>query len=62
MNHRLRSIYALGLALAALPAAATRMIGSDLSLGVTVYGNGGLNTSYPQGDCNCGGGPAWRGA
>jgi long-chain fatty acid transport protein len=35
-----------------------RMIRSDLSAGVTVYGNGGMNTSYPQGDFNCGGGPA----
>jgi long-chain fatty acid transport protein len=31
---------------------------SDLSLGVTVYGNGGMNTDYPQGNFNCGGGPA----
>ena len=35
-----------------------RMLGSDLSVGVTVYGNGGMNTDYPQGDFNCGGGPA----
>ena len=35
-----------------------RMLGSDMSLGVTVYGNGGMNTNYPQGDFNCGGGPA----
>jgi long-chain fatty acid transport protein len=35
-----------------------RMMGSDWSLGVTVYGNGGMNTSYPQGDFDCGGGPA----
>lgn len=35
-----------------------RMLGNDLSLGVTVYGNGGMNTTYPQGDFNCGGGPA----
>jgi len=35
-----------------------RMMGSDLSLGVSVYGNGGMNTSYPQGDFNCGAGPA----
>ena len=27
----------------------------DMSLGVTVYGNGGMNTSYPQGSFNCGG-------
>ena len=30
----------------------------NLSLGVSVYGNGGMNTSYPQGNFNCGGGPA----
>ena len=35
-----------------------RMMGSDLSLGLTVYGNGGMNTSYPQGNFNCGAGPA----
>ncbi|MFO1287593.1 MAG: outer membrane protein transport protein, partial [Rubrivivax sp.] len=35
-----------------------RMLGSDLSLGLTVYGNGGMNTSYPQGNFNCGAGPA----
>lgn len=35
-----------------------RMLNSDLSVGVTVYGNGGMNTDYPQGDFNCGGGPA----
>jgi long-chain fatty acid transport protein len=35
-----------------------RMMGNDLSLGVTVYGNGGLNTTYPQGSFNCGAGPA----
>ena len=35
-----------------------RMMGSDWSLGVTVYGNGGMNTSYPGGDFDCGGGPA----
>lgn len=34
------------------------MLGSALSLGVSVYGNGGLNTNYPQGDFNCGAGPA----
>jgi long-chain fatty acid transport protein len=32
-----------------------RMINSDMSLGVSVYGNGGLNTTYPQGTFNCGG-------
>lgn len=35
-----------------------RMLGSGMSLGVTVYGNGGMNTTYPQGDFNCGGGQA----
>lgn len=34
------------------------MVREDLSLGVSVYGNGGLNTDYPQGTFNCGGGPA----
>jgi long-chain fatty acid transport protein len=32
-----------------------RMVGSNLSVGVSVYGNGGLNTTYPQGNFNCGG-------
>ena len=31
------------------------MLRSDLSLGISVYGNGGMNTSYPQGNFNCGG-------
>ncbi len=35
-----------------------RMVGHNMSLGVTVYGNGGMNTTYPQGNFNCGGGPA----
>lgn len=35
-----------------------RMLGSDLSVGVTLYGNGGMNTNYPQGSFNCGAGPA----
>jgi long-chain fatty acid transport protein len=35
-----------------------RLVRSDLALGVTVYGNGGMNTSYPQGNFNCGGGAA----
>jgi long-chain fatty acid transport protein len=35
-----------------------RMINNNLSLGVTVYGNGGMNTSYPAGNFNCGGGSA----
>ena len=34
------------------------MINPDLSLGVSVYGNGGLNTTYPQGNFNCGGAAA----
>lgn len=29
------------------------MISSDMSLGVTVYGNGGMNTAYPQGAYQC---------
>lgn len=32
-----------------------RMLGSDLAVGLTVYGNGGMNTDYPQGNFNCGG-------
>ncbi len=32
-----------------------RMLGNDLSVGVTVYGNGGMNTDYPEGNFNCGG-------
>jgi long-chain fatty acid transport protein len=35
-----------------------RMLRDDLSVGVSVYGNGGMNTSYPQGSFDCGGGPA----
>jgi long-chain fatty acid transport protein len=35
-----------------------QMRSNDLSLGVTVYGNGGMNTTYPQGSFNCGAGPA----
>ena len=35
-----------------------RMIRPNLSLGVTVYGNGGLNTNYAAGAFNCGNGPA----
>jgi long-chain fatty acid transport protein len=37
------------------------MINSDLSLGVSVYGNGGMNTHYPSGQLdagNCAGGAA----
>lgn len=33
------------------------MIRNDLSVGVTVYGNGGMNTDYPGGQLNCGAGP-----
>jgi long-chain fatty acid transport protein len=29
------------------------MYSSDSSLGITVYGNGGMNTSYPQGNFQC---------
>ncbi|MDE2092684.1 MAG: outer membrane protein transport protein [Burkholderiales bacterium] len=35
-----------------------RMVRDDLSLGVSIYGNGGMNTTYPQGNFNCGAGPA----
>lgn len=35
-----------------------KMLNSDLALGLTVYGNGGMNTNYPQGNFNCGAGPA----
>jgi long-chain fatty acid transport protein len=34
------------------------MLSNDLAVGVTVYGNGGMNTTYPQGNFNCGAGPA----
>ena len=34
------------------------LLRNDLSVGVTVYGNGGMNTSYPQGNFNCGAGAA----
>ena len=33
-------------------------IGSNLGLGVSVYGNGGMNTRYPSGQLNCGAGPS----
>ena len=33
------------------------MLKPDLALGVTVYGNGGMNTDYPSGQLNCGYGP-----
>ena len=35
-----------------------RMLGANLSAGLTLYGNGGMNTTYPQGNFNCGGGAA----
>ena len=34
------------------------MMSSNLSLGISVYGNGGMNTTYPQGNFNCGGAAA----
>lgn len=34
-----------------------RMLRDDLSLGITVYGAGGMNTDYPGGQLNCGAGP-----
>jgi long-chain fatty acid transport protein len=34
------------------------LLRNDLSLGVSVYGNGGMNTTYPQGSFNCGAGAA----
>jgi long-chain fatty acid transport protein len=30
----------------------------DVALGLAVYGNGGMNTTYPGGQINCGAGPA----
>jgi len=35
-----------------------KMINNTTSLGVSVYGNGGMNTTYPTGTFNCGAGPA----
>ncbi|MCE5233582.1 MAG: outer membrane protein transport protein [Xanthomonadaceae bacterium] len=35
-----------------------RMLRDNLALGVTVYGNGGMNTDYPGGQFNCGQGAA----
>lgn len=35
-----------------------RMLSDQMSLGVSVYGHGGMNTTYPQGNFNCGSGPA----
>jgi long-chain fatty acid transport protein len=34
-----------------------QMINNDLSVGVSVYGNGGMNTTYPQGPFQCPTGP-----
>ena len=34
-----------------------RTMSSDMSLGISVYGNGGLNTTYPQGPFQCPTGP-----
>src|SRR5512139_3137342 len=36
----------------------TKQMSSQLALGVTVYGNGGMNTDYAGGQINCGAGPA----
>lgn len=35
-----------------------RMLRDNLALGVSVYGNGGMNTDYPGDQFNCGQGPA----
>jgi long-chain fatty acid transport protein len=35
-----------------------RTLSDTLSFGVTAYGNGGMNTTYPGGQLNCGQGPA----
>jgi long-chain fatty acid transport protein len=35
-----------------------KSLSSDMAAGVTVYGNGGMNTTYPGGQLNCGQGPA----
>lgn len=34
-----------------------RMLNTNMSFGVTVYGNGGMNTDYNDNTFNCGGGP-----
>ncbi|MEW6704584.1 MAG: outer membrane protein transport protein [Pseudomonadota bacterium] len=36
----------------------SRAWNDTLAVGLTLYGNGGMNTSYPQGSFDCGGGPA----
>lgn len=33
-------------------------LSDKMGLGITVYGNGGMNTDFPGGQINCGGGPA----
>ena len=35
-----------------------RIMNNQLALGLSVYGNGGMNTDYPSGQINCGAGPA----
>jgi long-chain fatty acid transport protein len=35
-----------------------RAISNQLGVGITVYGNGGMNTNYAGGQVNCGAGPA----
>ena len=30
-----------------------KMVNSNMSVGITVYGNGGMNTAYPQGSFQC---------
>lgn len=35
-----------------------RMVRDNLAIGVSVFGNGGMNTDYPGGQFNCGQGPA----
>jgi long-chain fatty acid transport protein len=35
-----------------------RLVNANLSAGVSVYGNGGMNTDYPAGRFDCGRGPA----
>jgi long-chain fatty acid transport protein len=35
-----------------------RALSDKMGVGVTVYGNGGMNTEYPGGQINCGAGPA----
>jgi long-chain fatty acid transport protein len=38
--------------------AASWMVRPELAVGLSIYGNGGMNTSYPGGQINCGAGPA----